>query len=119
MSLFERAMATESNIDSVVYTDTLGLLVQEASAGVYMVQAGTERLPDLVFQRGPHQETGVNGYTNEMLLAVLIHRTEILDGMCPSEFNTSALEHMRSALQAFQARTADRLDRQIEGTMQA
>lgn len=118
MSLFSKVMATESALDSVVFMDEMGLLVQEASEGVYTVQGGGGNLPDLAFQRGFHGEVGINGYTNELLLAVLIHRTERLNDNCPSEFNTVAIDHMHSALQAFAARKQDREQRGVEGTTQ-
>lgn len=50
----------------------------------------------------------VSGTTNEDLLTVLIHRTEILDSQTPCDENKVGLEKMREALVAFQQR-ADRM----------
>ena len=68
------------------------------------------------FQRGPVKEVGVNGVTNEHLLAVLKHRITYLDGQFPSEYNKQALHHITEALKALEARTADRQKRGVEGT---
>lgn len=59
-----------------------------------------------------------NGWTNEALLAVLIHRTKILDGQYPSTFNKLAIDNMSTALLAFNERTASRVSRGVEGTHQ-
>ena len=58
------------------------------------------------FQEGPVRTSGVNGVTNEALLAILIDRTEVLDSQFPCLENKVALEHMREALRAFEARIA-------------
>ena len=57
----------------------------------------------------------MNGATNEALLKVLIHRTKILDSQFPSEHNKQAIAALESALAAFDARTAERLARGVEG----
>jgi hypothetical protein len=54
------------------------------------------------FQHGPIKEAGVNGITNEALLAVLIDRV--------------ALVHLKKALEAFTERTLNRIERGVEGT---
>ena len=69
----------------------------------------------LHFQDGPTVLEGVNGATNEALLKVLIHRTKILDSQFPSEHNKEAIATLESALAAFDARTAERLARGVEG----
>ncbi|CAM4286667.1 hypothetical protein [Acinetobacter pragensis] len=69
----------------------------------------------LHFQDGPTALEGVNGATNEALLKVLIHRTQILDSQFPSEHNKQAIAAMETALAAFDARTTERLTRGVEG----
>lgn len=81
-------------------------------------QAG-RLLSRLEFQFGGVQENGVNGLTSEALLAILIHRTRTMNDKFPSAYNTLALEGLHRALGAFEARTADRLGRKVEGTEQA
>jgi hypothetical protein len=67
------------------------------------------------FQEGPVKEHGVNGLTNESLLAILIHRTEILNSQFPCDENKIAIDLMKVALKAFESRTKDRLARAVEG----
>ena len=93
-----------------------------ARGNYYKVSANPES-PDYIepfdihlhFQDGPTVLEGVNGATNEALLKVLIHRTKILDSQFPSEHNKQAIAALESALAAFDARTAERLARGVEG----
>ena len=70
------------------------------------------------FQKGPVQENGVNGVTNESLLAILIHRTKELNNQYPCRENAIAITKMEEALMWFDKRTADRIERNVEGTDQ-
>lgn len=67
------------------------------------------------FQAGPTVIDGINGATNESLLKILIHRTKLLDTQFPSEQNKQAIVSLESALEAFNARTAERQERGVEG----
>lgn len=71
----------------------------------------------LRFQNGPIQEVGVNGITNEALLAVLIDR---LEGFQAGPFacaeNAEALAMLREAQHWLKARTMSRQERGVEGT---
>ncbi|ENV36848.1 hypothetical protein F959_01655 [Acinetobacter venetianus RAG-1 = CIP 110063] len=67
------------------------------------------------FQDGPTVIDGVNGATNESLLKILIHRTQYLDSKFPSDQNKQAIAAMQTALAAFDARTAERQARGVEG----
>lgn len=69
----------------------------------------------LDFQCGPVKEVGVNGITNEALLAILIHRTRILNENFPSHLNDAAIKSMETALNLFESRTRDRVARGVEG----
>lgn len=69
----------------------------------------------LHFQDGPTFVDGINGATNESLLKILIHRTQYLDSKFPSDQNKQAIAAMQSALDAFDARTAERQARGVEG----
>lgn len=80
---------------------------------VYMYGMETKPLDMLLFQQGPIPQYGVNGITNEALLATLIHRTEHLNSQFPCNENEVALEHMRAALRAFEAR-ATRMASQVK-----
>jgi hypothetical protein len=99
-----------------IHTDSNGLYVNSIShnsAGkdvdgqLYYVQAGTKTI-SLEFQRGSTDE-GVNGITNEALLAVLIHRTQVLDSKLPCDQNKAAIAAMLEAAANFEMRTTMRL----------
>lgn len=72
----------------------------------------------LNFQKGPIKESGYNGITQEVLLAVVIDR---LKGFQKSQFsckeNACALTHLEEALMWLNKRTGDRLKRGVEGTL--
>ena len=109
-----------------IYTDHSGLMVNafsgpdERAAGrdmtghVYKVmhgQSGTS----ISFQQGPIPAHGLNGVTNEALLAILIHRTEHLDSQFPCDENKRAIADMKNALVNLEVRTARRMARGVEG----
>ena len=72
---------------------------------------------DINFQEGPVPDKGVNGLTNEALLSILIHRTEILDSNFSCDENKVALAAMRCALVHFEVRTARSMVRGVEGKL--
>jgi hypothetical protein len=69
------------------------------------------------FQDGPIKEVGINGLTQEVLLAILIDRLECFQ---TSKYacveNETALGHVKAALEALGQRTKKREDRGVEGT---
>ena len=83
----------------------------------WLAQDGSGEHTEIRFQCGPIKEVGVNGITNEALLAVLIDRME---GFQSSPFacteNAVALTHLDAALEAFKSRTRARDARGVEGT---
>jgi hypothetical protein len=80
------------------------------------VNVPTFVLGQVNFQNGPILETGVNGVTNEDLLAIVIHR---LQGFQSGDFkcreNAIALTKCEEALLWLEKRTADREKRGVEG----
>ncbi|MFP5227560.1 MAG: ABC transporter ATPase [Acidobacteriota bacterium] len=71
------------------------------------------------FQNGPIRESGVNGITQEALLAIVIDRLRSFQaGPFANDCNALALEHCDEALNALQSRTWDRIKRGVEGTSQ-
>lgn len=74
---------------------------------------------EINFQNGPIKEAGVNGISNEALLAVVIDR---MQGFQSGDFacseNEEALQYCRKALEALQRRTLKRVARGVEGTNQ-
>lgn len=70
-----------------------------------------------MFQNGPIKEFGVNGVTQESLLAIIIDRLKSFQsGPFACEANAFALSHCKSALHELQKRTRARIARGIEGT---
>jgi len=71
------------------------------------------------FQNGPIKENGVNGVTNEALLALVIDRLEgFQSGPFSCKANAVALTHIEEAMMWLQKRTHDRVRRGVEGTNQ-
>jgi hypothetical protein len=71
------------------------------------------------FQTGPITEAGINGLTQEVLLAILIDRLRSFQaGPYASRPNELALQHCEEALYWLHARTRERMARGVEGTSQ-
>lgn len=71
----------------------------------------------ILFQNGPIQESGVNGITHEVLLAILADRLRSFQvGPYQCEENAAALVHIESARLALMSRTMKRQERGVEGT---
>lgn len=92
-------------------------------AGNPSLQGSTSYLPSLskaviIFQNGPIGENGVNGLTQEVLLAIVAHRLECFQaGPYACEENAHALTHVHQALGILKGRTLARMKRGVEGTM--
>ena len=72
---------------------------------------------EINFQNGMINEVGVNGISNEALLAIVAHRLEgFQDGPYACPENGAALQMVQSAMQWLQNRTTDRVARGVEGT---
>ena len=78
-----------------------------------------ETVLKIFFQNGPIKEVGVNGITQEALLAIVIDRLKSFQaGPFASEYNERSLHHCRLALNEVHARTRERIKRGVEGTHQ-
>lgn len=85
---------------------------------VYDVVFGQNTPPMLrvCFQNGPISEHGVNGVTQEILLAIVIDRLRSFQsGLFSSRENALALTKCEEALHWLQQRTLDRMRRGVEG----
>lgn len=87
----------------------------------YYIAIGNEPIDDatqvLEFQEGPIKEVGVNGITNEALLAIVIDRMEYFQGgdfRCRE--NALALTKLQEAMHWLDHRTREREERGVEGT---
>lgn len=68
------------------------------------------------FQKGPIAEAGVNGVSNEALIAIVIDRLRgFQSGQFACEDNAQAQEYLEQALNRLNARTKDRVARGVEG----
>ena len=89
-----------------------------ASHEYHAVHGGPE-IPSLAiikFQNGPIGEYGVNGVTQEILLAIVIDRLRSFQaGPFSSRENALALTKCEEALHWLQQRTLDRMRRGVEG----
>lgn len=106
-----------------IHTDHNGVAVNAISAlsdgtnvegHYYQVLAGPKNLI-VEFQFGGVADNGVNGVTNEALLAILIHRMKFLDGKFGCDENKRAIQHMEEALCNLEVRSARRIARGVEG----
>ena len=70
----------------------------------------------ILFQNGTIREVGVNGVTQEALLAIVIDRLKSFQaGPFACQANAKALTCVMDALDQLQARTRDRIARGVEG----
>ena len=71
----------------------------------------------IAFQNGPIKEFGVNGVTQEALLAIVCDRLRSFQaGQYSCRENAVALTHLETAQLWLHKRTLDRLARGVEGT---
>lgn len=100
--------------------DKLTLKVIESPAGEPTTyQIGIPQIPDVTlnFQHGPINEVGVNGVTNEVLLAIVRDRLEYFQkGPYSCRENALALTKVEEAAQWLHARTLRRMQAGTEGT---
>lgn len=114
--------------ETPVYENDTGLSVHEmtgidddtfALGHYYEVRwtdkAGQAQKRWIMFQDGTIPTEGLNGVTTEAMLAMEIHRTETMNARFPCDENELAILHMKKALEAFDARTAKRKARGVEG----
>ena len=72
---------------------------------------------EIIFQNGPINDFGVNGLTNESLIAILIDRMSgVQVGKFACEDNAQTLRGLMHAQTALQRRTLERMTRGVEGT---
>lgn len=112
-----------NGLNDILDIDVLDEPGQGNANHVYSITAKTEQsaypvgLADISFQNGPIKEFGVNGISNESLLAIVIDRLRgFQSGEYACEDNQIALESAEYCLNMLQKRTKDRLSRGVEGT---
>jgi len=81
---------------------------------------GFDEAPVLNFQNGPINEKGVNGITQEVLLAIVADRLRSFQsGAYSCRENALALTKVEEAMHWLHKRTLDRMRRGVEGTHKA
>jgi hypothetical protein len=70
---------------------------------------------DIKFQYGAVPDVGRNGWQNDEMLEVLISRMNWLNAQFPCRENSITITHLEEALMWQQKRTADRMNRGVEG----
>ena len=81
---------------------------------------GSENGCDIIFQNGPITENGINGLTQEVLLAIVADRLRCFQkGPFATKANACALTHVEEAMHWLHQRTLERIRRGVEGTSQA
>lgn len=83
----------------------------------YTVFVGTEEPRAIEFQSGLPSEVGVNGFTNEQLIAIICDRLRTWNaGPFSCRENSVAMTHLETALMWLNKRTIERQARGVEGT---
>jgi hypothetical protein len=79
--------------------------------------SGAKGVWDINFQNGPIAESGVNGLTQEVLLAIVADRlNSFQEGPFACRENEVALEKVQEAIEVLHSRTKARMQRGVEGT---
>jgi len=83
----------------------------------YRVEHPNRQIASISFQNGPIKEVGVNGVTQEALLAIVEDRLICFQvGPYACRENAVALTKIQEAMMWLQKRTRDRIARGVEGT---
>lgn len=108
------SIAAQPNNEESVYIDSIGNIVtaELLSNGINHYNINTadgQFRQEILFQNGFTQD-GVNGITNEALMAVLIHRISAQNSSYPSPYNEMAIKGLQLGLACLNARTKTRED---------
>ena len=111
-----------NGLNDALRIDVLGEVGPGGASHCYSIVYVADLVPhcqDIRFQNGPTQEAGINGISNEALLAIVEDRLlGFQSGEFACELNGRALSFVRAALDALKLRTEGRIARGIEGTNQ-
>lgn len=111
---------TEHKINPVNDTLNINVIDEPGQGGanhVYEVEIDNKVICKIEFQNGPIAEFGVNGVTQEILLAIVADRLRSFQsGKYSCKANACALTHIEEAQHWLQQRTIDRMRRGVEGT---
>ena len=111
-----------AHLDGGIMNPLISIQGSEEGAGgactQYLVRTEESILASLKFQAGDPAE-GINGLSNEALLAVVADRLEgFSSGPFADNFTPRALRYTQNALKVLRDRTADRQGRGVEGKLE-
>lgn len=93
-----------------------GMELQRNTAALSSPEPLDDDAATIIFQCGPIAEHGVNGITQEALLAIVIDRLECFQaGPFASVYNAEALTYAKAAQESLLNRTRERMVRGVEG----
>jgi hypothetical protein len=101
---------TQIHVDQLVQVDRCEINDENGQRTVYELHHGQE-VTVIRFQKGSPSLDGVNGVTNEALIAVLLDRLKSVQAVLPCLENEGALEGLNVAMRSLRAR-AERLSTQ-------
>jgi hypothetical protein len=120
-----KVAGNESNEVDIIVADAAGSGGANHHYKIFKV-GGTQLLPypellaEVQFQNGPILTNGINGVTQEVLLAIVADRLQSFQaGPFPCQENADALGHVSAALEILKQRTIDRIARAVEGQLKA
>lgn len=108
-------MRVHTECDGKLFVNSISAVDgKDVEGHLYYIQTGASS-SQIQFQQGTVPVEGVNGVTNEALLAILIHRIKFLNSKVPCLENSEALFRLEKAMIWFNQRTANRKARGVEG----
>lgn len=105
---------------TIIYVDPVtqsAVVATDSAPGIYYQFESHDGLwtSSIRFQNGSPKTGGVNGLTNEALLAMLMHRLRLQTEKLSCVENWEALGHLSAAQSALTRRTEGRVARGVEG----
>jgi hypothetical protein len=102
-------ICTQIHADALGHVHRCEIFDENGERMVYELQYGSEATT-VQFQKGSPSLDGVNGVTNEALIAVLLDRLKSVQVVLPCLENEGALDGLNTAMRSLRAR-AERLAR--------
>lgn len=115
---------TSHKVNGLNETLQINVLDEPGAGGahhIYAIEYEANGSPDsqtIQFQNGPIAEVGVNGVSQEALLAIVEDRLKCFQaGQYACRENALALTHIQEAMHWLHHRTRERMQRGVEGSM--
>lgn len=102
--------------DEIIYTDSLGsVLTQPGDNPKVYLLSNINLAATIGFQQGDPKQNDVNGFTNEAVIAAVIHRLTLQNKLLPCSENEAALRNLKYALTHLEYRSKVRTDASTHG----